>query len=358
MFTNKYVKVLKPYPVVSHRAWELVAEKDVLKLDWNELTVSPSPKVKEAILEFLEHGRLNWYPDLENKELLRLIAEYSNVTKENVQYFASSDSLHEYIVRAFTEPSERALILAPTYDNFRAVVESNGVITESYHFPEFDRINYQHFSDYIDLHCPKVVYICNPNNPTGFIHPIYEIEQLLYRHANVMFIIDEAYYEFSKESASKLVSQYENLVISRTFSKAFGLASFRIGYAISSQQNIQTLSKIRNPKNINSFSQVAAIAALSDINYMKSLSSEIIIEKEKLTEKLRVKGYRVYSGGGNFLMLKMDVDTQERFINYLSQKNIFVRSYGHILGMEGCIRITVGVENQMEKLWNYIDEFK
>src|SRR5690606_34705329 len=97
MFANKYVKVLKPYPLVSHKAWELQGKQNVLKLDWNEATTPPSPKVKENIMCFLENGNMHWYPDVNNKQLLDKLAYYNDVPVENIQYFASSDSLHEYI---------------------------------------------------------------------------------------------------------------------------------------------------------------------------------------------------------------------------------------------------------------------
>jgi hypothetical protein len=111
MFANKYVKVLKPYPLVSHRAWELQGKEDVLKLDWNEATQPPSPKVKENILKFLENGNMHWYPDVNNSLLLEELSNYNSLPIENLQYFASSDSLHEYIVRTFIEPEDRIVIV-------------------------------------------------------------------------------------------------------------------------------------------------------------------------------------------------------------------------------------------------------
>ncbi len=170
MFVNKYVKVLKPYPLVSHRAWELQGKEDVLKLDWNEATVPPSPKVKENIMKFLENGNMHWYPDVNNSLLLEELSIYNDLPVENIQYFASSDSLHEYIVRTFIEPEDRIVIVAPAYDNFSAVVESNGALTEFYYLDEKFHLDIEHFDNYLNLHQPKIVYICNPNNPTGTMY--------------------------------------------------------------------------------------------------------------------------------------------------------------------------------------------
>ncbi len=358
MFANKYVKVLKPYPLVSHRAWELQGKEDVLKLDWNEATLPPSPRVKENILKFLENGNMHWYPDVNNSLLLEELSNYNSLPIENLQYFASSDSLHEYIVRTFIEPEDRIVIVAPTYDNFRAVVESNGALTEFYYLDENFQLDIEHFENYLNLHKPKIVYICNPNNPTGTMYKKETIEQLITKFENIMFIVDEAYYEFTNNTCKDLVLDHENLLISRTFSKAFALASFRVGYTLSSQHNIKLLSKIRNPKNISTFSQIAAISVLQDKEYMQSFVSQVNEAKEFFDSELKKLGYKVMGDGGNFSMLKFDFSIKKEFIQYLEKNNIFVRDYGHVNGMENYLRITIGTKEQIEKVLDVMKKFK
>ncbi len=357
MFANKYVKVLKPYPLVSHRAWELQGKKEVLKLDWNEATFPPSPKVKENIINFLDSGNMHWYPDVNNTLLLDKLSEYNKIPVENLQYFASSDSLHEYIVRTFIEPEDRILIVAPTYDNFRAVVESNGALTEFYYLNDEFKLDLEHFENYITLHKPKIVYICNPNNPTGTLYKKEDIEQLIIKFPNTMFIIDEAYYEFTDISCKDLVVEYENILVSRTFSKAFALASFRIGYVISSQYNVKLLSKVRNPKNISTFSQIAAISVLSDIEYMKNYVDSVNKAKIFFKDELKKMNINVFDDGGNFAFLNMDFSVKKQFIEFLESKNIFVRDYGHVKGMENYLRITIGTLEQMNIVIQEIKNF-
>ena len=158
--------------------------------------------------------------------------------------------MHEYIIGTFTEPGNNALIVSPTYDNFRVATESRGV-SVSYHKLEepFDFRTEEFFSHAKKLN-PKIVYICNPNNPTGTLYKTSEIEMLAKCFPSTLFIIDEAYYEFTKKSAKNVAVKYRNTIVTRTFSKAFALAGFRIGYAISSAGNIRHLNKIRNPKNV------------------------------------------------------------------------------------------------------------
>ena len=120
-----------------------------------------------------------------------------------------------------------------------------------------------------------MVYICNPNNPTGNVHSKEYIEYLLEEYPDTLFLVDEAYYEFSGITVKDLVLRYDNLLISRTMSKAFALANFRLGYLIASKDNIQFINKIRNPKNLSTLAQEAACAALSDVDYMWRYVEEV-----------------------------------------------------------------------------------
>lgn len=349
MFFNKYIHGLNSYVVSTHKAWEIEDKSQVLKLDWNESTIPPSPFVKKALIEFANDGFMNWYPDVNNKKLRNQLSFYSNVCVESIDYFASSDALHEYIIRAFINPGDQITMIAPTYDNFRAAAESIGAkvgffwLDENNEF-EFD---FSAFVDYVILNKPKIVYLCNPNNPTGTLYSISLIESLVRRFNDVLFIVDEAYYEFVNSSSSELVSRYDNIIICRTFSKAFGLASFRIGYAISSKLNMQGLRKLRNPKNISSYAQIAAMAALDDIMYMQDYVNEVKESKKVFINLLSSLGINVIgSCGGNFVLVKFG-DNQKQVMSTLENNNIFVRNYGHVNGMSEYTRITVGTRVQM-----------
>lgn len=348
MFFNKYVKKLKPYKVTSHKAWEAAGDS-ILKLDWNESTIPPTPKVKKELTNYIENGLMNWYPDVDNQKLRSLLSMYSDVNTDQVEYFASSDALHEYIIRAFINPDDVITLISPTYDNFRAAAESIGATIDYFQLdPENDfSFSFARFKDHVENVIPKIVYLCNPNNPTGTTYSVELLEQLVHRFNDVLFIIDEAYYEFVGITAAQLATSYENVVICRTFSKAFGLASFRIGYAISSEHNIVGLRKIRNPKNISSYSQLAAIAALSDIRYMQNYVDEVLKSKEFLKQELKELDIPIIcSDGGNFLLVTFG-EQQFYILTELEKTNIFLRNYGHVPGMAKYTRITVGTHEQM-----------
>lgn len=357
MFSNKYVKNLKPYPLSSHKAWELQDTEEILKLDWNEATLDPSPKVKESIMAFLETGKMHWYPDVRNDLLLNELSIYCDLPIDNIQYFASSDSLQEYIARTFIDPDDKVVLVAPTYDNFRATVESCGATVDFYYLNEQFQLENDHFYSYLSSHKPKVVYICNPNNPTGTIYSQATIERIIRTFPQILFIIDEAYYEFTRNSSQKLVLENENIFITRTFSKAFALASFRVGYALSSSENIELISKIRNPKNISTLSQLAAIAVLQDKEHMERYVDSINDSKLFFSNELKSIGYSCSGEGGNFVLIKVDFLLKRRFIKFLETKGIFVRDYGHVKAMENFLRITIGTKGQMQRVLNEIKNF-
>jgi histidinol-phosphate aminotransferase len=358
MFVNKYIKKLKPYPLVSHRAWEIQGSQNILKLDWNEATIQPSPRVKQSILNFLEHGNMNWYPDVNNTLLLEELSLYNNLPIENIQYFASSDSIHEYIASIFLEARDQVTIVGPTYDNFRAVIESKGAIVDFYYLDDQFQLNSEKFQHYLAFKQPHLVYICNPNNPTGTFYTQEFLQGIIAGHNNILFIVDEAYFEFYGNSCKNLVMEHNNLIITRTFSKAFALASFRVGYAISSIENIEILSKVRNPKSISTFAQIAAIAALQDKKYMMNYVTEVNITKNWFKSELKKLGCEHIGGGGNYIAIKLSNILKQRIIKTFNKKNIFVRDYSHVSGMDGYIRITIGTKEQMILVLNALIKFK
>ena len=169
-FVNKYLRNLQPYKVASHKIWEVgySEQSKVLKLDWNEATIPPSPNVKKALLELVNHENIfNLYPSTFNSQLLGLLSNYTGLSENNLQYFASSDSLHEYLVRMYVAAGDPILILGPTYDNFRLTCESQGGhVNYFYYEPDFN-LDEKGFINKILEVKPSLIYLCNPNNPSG-----------------------------------------------------------------------------------------------------------------------------------------------------------------------------------------------
>ena len=290
-----------------------------------------------------------------------LLSKYVGLPEENIQYFASSDSLHEYIAKLYITVGDPVLLLGPTYDNFRLTAEVCGANVFYFNIDETFMFDMGAFVARIDEIEPSLVYICNPNNPTGTLHDVQAIKMLLQRYPQVLFLIDEAYAEFSAVSAKELVLEHENILISRTMSKAFALANFRFGYLIASKENIEYISSIRNPKNITTFTQEAAIGALSDIPYMQRYVEEVCRAKKEFCTALAAYGeyVRCIQGSGNFVLLAMRREQDKpALLDMLVRENIFVRDVIQTDYLRRyCLRVTIGTQEKMKMVANIICRF-
>jgi len=362
-FINKYLRNLSPYKVASHKIWEVTAEErnKILKLDWNEATIPPSPLVQKALINLVNSPDVfSLYPSTYNNQLHALLASYCNLPKECIQYFASSDALHEYLVRMYVSVGDPVLILGPTYDNFRLTCEAQGAKIHLFELDSNFCFDEALFESAIDKARPSLIYLCNPNNPTGGVISNIYLEKILTQFNDSILLVDEAYFEFYGQTAKSFVQRYDNLFISRTFSKAFGLANFRAGYLLTAKANVDQISKIRNSKNFTSFAQEAVVAALSDIPYMNNYVTEVNKAKAEFSKFLitlspRVKVYPSY---GNFVLIEF-ANPADKFalITYLEVNNVFVRNLTHSPILINCIRITIGTCAQMAVVMALIKEY-
>ncbi len=358
-YINKYLRNFKPYNVASHKIWQAEPEdrKNILKLDWNEATIEPAPQVTNRLKRLINDGSfLNLYPATNNSRILELLSEYTGLNTKYLQYFASSDSLEEYISKLFITVGDPVLLMWPSYDNFRLTAQVAGAHVMYYEMKDDFRFCPDSFEDKIDRKNPSLVYICNPNNPTGIqLAPDY-IEHLLKKYSQTMFLIDEAYWEFSGITCQKLVMKYDNILIARTMSKAFALANIRFGYLISSSENIQFISSIRNPKNITTFAQEAVIGALENTQYMQDYVREVRIARDYFIDsinKLPGDRFHAYESQGNFVLIRCcDQLTKQEILSYLQRNDIFVRDINQSESVRECVRVSIGLLPQMEKVVN------
>lgn len=361
-FMNRFLMDLKPYKSISQEVWEKAPETwdKVLKLDWNEATVEPSPRVREKLEEFWKtHDLLHLYPNTSNKELISAISQFANVPEGNVQYFSSSDSLHEYIGKCYIQSGDKVLILWPSYDNFRSTAEANGAQIIYSEMNDGFELDITRLTSDIRYYQPKIVYICNPNNPTGHCIPKSSIRELVSEFKDTLFLIDEAYTEFTHQSVNDLVVTFDNLLVTHTMSKAFGLANIRFGYLVADIDHIDIISRIRNPKNITTYAQVAALAALEDPEYMWRYVDEVNSAREWFYNALKdseyFKDFVVYPSKSNFILIKCpSVDIKAHIYYSLRERNIYVRQLSQTATLLNCIRITIGTRSQMEYVFDVL----
>jgi histidinol-phosphate aminotransferase len=360
IFENKDLLALMPYKLSSHKVWE-IKSNNILKLDWNESTVQPSQLVYERIFEFLDNGNLNWYPNTQNSQLLDILATYTGLESSYIQYFSSSDSIHEYISRAFIDSGDNVLIVSPTYDNFRVVVESAAGKINLFNLDENFNLDFEILQYELNQKKYKLCYICNPNNPTGSSFDLESVKNLILLNPNILFLIDEAYFEFSNITIAPLILKTNNLIVTRTFSKAFGLASFRIGYMLSCSELILSMNKIRNAKNIPMISQIAACAAIENKEYMNRYVAEVIsarkVFESELSNVIFNKFLKIFPSTANFILIRIFENKKGELISFLESRNIFVRDVSLKTLTNDYIRITIGTRKQMLVVIENIKEF-
>ena len=350
-FSTNALKELAPYKAASQDIWKEDSNTK-LKLDWNEGVVKPPKIVTDSLNDFLDKGMFNFYPNTQNKDLLNSISNYISCKESNISYFSGIDHLHEYIVRAFLNEGDKVSILTPTYDNFRAVCESSGI--------KINKIDY--YSESNDLYKlsnfdSKVVYFANPNNPTGHIIDTKVIKNWLINNPDTLFVIDEAYIEFSGVSSKNFINEFNNILICRTLSKAFCLAGIRFGYCLSSESIINSLNSIRNPKSVSMFSQILALAALNNLNYVSEYVNKNNNAKNILKRRILEKFQNVKLSGdhGNFLLLRFSSKQDcDNFIEYLKSIGISIRDTQHLV--PNSCRVTIPVDEGLDLLLKSIDE--
>lgn len=359
-FISDYLKKRKPYKTVSQEIWNESPEQwgNILKLDWNESVIEPSVKVKQSILNYIEMADFfHLYPSVHNKELIEKLSFFSGVPEYNIQYFAGSDSLHEYIAKLYISAGDRVLLLWPSYDNFRSTCEANGA---DIIYSELDRsfcLDISQLKEDIRFSRPKIVYLCSPNNPTGRRIESSMVEMLLEQFPDTLFLVDEAYAEFAKKTVNSLVMKYENILVTHTMSKAFGLANIRFGYLAAPAGAIDAINSIRNPKNISTLSQVAAMAALDDIDYMWEYVAQIEKTREWLTDKINntrlSEHIKAFDSDANFILIQCrDICARAKLYYSLREKKIYVRQLNQCPSILSCLRVTIGLREQMERLYN------
>lgn len=320
-----------------------IGGEDIKKLDWNECNLPYDEKYSKILSSSLSSINYTEYPNINNQNLINKLSVYCGVNNNNVQIFNGSDSSLHYIFATFLNKDTSVLIYYPNYSQIETYIKlySNNV----YHSKINDLFGVHEYNFYDIIH-HDIIYISNPNNPTGHCLNPEVIEKFLKKYPNKLFIIDEAYYEFSDKSCSKFVNIYKNIIVTRTFSKAFSLASIRLGYICANEDLMKSINKIRNTKEVNSFAQKLGEVALDNMNYIKDRIDVIKKNRLKMEETLTKNNIKFIKSDANFILIK--VPNSKKIINELSNQKILVRDRSMFDGLENTIRVTIGEWSDME----------
>ncbi len=292
----------------------------------------------------------NRYPDPHQQKLKTKIAAIKNIPTENIFVGNGSDEPIDLLFRAFCEPGvDNVLIPEPTYGMYTVSANINNIAIKTISLtPDFD-LDVEAISKVWDKNS-KLLFLCSPNNPSGNLLSEEKIIQLLNSFPGLV-IVDEAYIDFTKRPGflSK-ISDYPNLVVLQTLSKAWGLASLRIGMCFAQLEIIQVLNKIKPPYNISGINQQLAEQALNDVSRKEKNVQEIIAQREWLKKELReLPSVRhVYPSEANFLLVKID-RAREKY-QQLIQTGVVVRDRSSVILCQDCLRITVGTHAENQQL--------
>ncbi len=323
--------------------------KNVLKLASNENPLGPSPKAVEALKQ--SASGVNFYPDGNCFYLKEALAEKLHCSLTELIVGNGSDEVLSFITAAYLNPGEEIIMGSPSFSEYDFAAKVMG--GETIKVP---LINYTHDLEGMAKAVTaktKIIFVCNPNNPTGTMVDGNQVAQFMSKVPNhVLVVFDEAYYEYVENSdypdTLGYVREGRNVIVLRTFSKIYGLAGLRIGYGVAPEGIISDLNRVREPFNVNILSQKAALAALGDYDFLQK-SKKINLEgKEMLYQALGELGLEFIPTEANFIFINAGVDSQELFKKLL-QKGVIIRT-GDIFNHPTFIRLTVGQEEENKRV--------
>ena len=292
----------------------------------------------------------NRYPDPLQLDLKDAISKIKGVPIENTFLGNGSDEAIDLMFRAFCNPGkDNVIVLPPTYGMYEVSANINDVeVRKVPLLPNF-QLDMEKIAETIDKNT-KLIFICSPNNPTGNSINRTDIETILANFEGIV-VVDEAYINYAKQKTFiQELTEYSNLVILQTFSKAWGLAALRLGMAFSSQKVIDVLNKIKPPYNINQATQDLASEALKNVAQVNAWIKESVTERNRLSTALNELNIvtKVYPSDANFILVEVTDATQA--YNTLVEEGIIVRDRSKVTLCEGCLRITVGTKEENNQL--------
>lgn len=337
---NKLVRknILKLKPYTSARDSHL----EGVLMDANENSLG-------SVIEDNRNQKLNRYPDPSQKALREKLAEYLNVKAHNLFFGVGSDEIIDLLIRIFCEPGKDSVIIPkPTYGMYHVACDINNVKVISVPLNKNFHVNVIQTIKAVQKNS-KMIFLCSPNNPTGNLLKRKSVIDLL-KKFNGIIVVDEAYIDFcEKESLIDLVNEYENLVITRTFSKAWGLAGIRCGYSIANPEITSLLFKIKAPYNMNKLTASTILMALDKYKIRNEFVKKLNAEKEKLIRELnKIKAVnKILPTDANFVTFS--IKNSDKIFYKLAEDGIIIRNRSNELNMKNCLRVSIGspTENKL-----------
>ena len=319
---------------------------EYLLMDFNESPEPPPPSVRKALQQYLVEGHLQVYPHYGS--FTEQLGKYVGVPSEQLLLTNGSDQGIDVVLRCLLDPGTNLVMAMPGFTMFKQTVGTIGADFIEVPYPADFKFPFEGIRQAVNQQT-RIIVVINPNNPTGTSAPLEQVEALLKEFPDCAVLVDEAYYEFTGKTCLSLLKKYSNLVVIRTFSKAFAIPSLRLGYVVAREEFINELLKIRGPYDVNMAAVVAAQALLSDQKPWQELVNHLMQEvKPQLESFLREQGVRFYPAEANFLLVEPKGGAPAA-VKYLKEQRILVRAMRPPL--ENCFRMSLRRMADMERFF-------
>jgi len=299
----------------------------------------------------------NRYPDPLQHEVKRKIMAIKGVPVRNIFLGNGSDEAIDILFRSFCRPgTDNVILVPPTYGMYQVSANINDIAVQNVPLTAEYQLNMEGIAEAINPNT-KLIFVCSPNNPTGNSINREDVETLL-ANFNGIVVVDEAYINYSRQkSFIQELTEYGNLVVLQTLSKAWGLAGLRIGMAFASEEIIEVFNRVKPPYNINEASQKLALKALDNFDQVNQWIKETLLERDKLVLGLKKFSFvlDIYPSDANFILVKTVLP--KVIYQFLVEKGIIVRDRSKIELCEGCLRITIGMPSENIQLLNTLNSF-
>jgi histidinol-phosphate aminotransferase len=342
-----------PFDIVSKEIG--IPQNKIIKLDANENPYGPLPQVSGALSD-LQNTHI--YPDPESRRVRALLADLHRIPEESILIGAGADELIDLIMRLVIDPGDGLINCPPTFGMyaFDAILNQANIINVQ-RLSDFS-LDVEEIQKAIQVHQPKLIFLAHPNNPDGKLIPAEVIESLL--ASPLLVVLDEAYINFSvtEDDWIQKVSEYDNLIALRTFSKWAGLAGLRIGYGVFPENFVPVLMKAKQPYNVSVAAQEAACVSLHNIEQLNHNTAQIILERQRLFEKLsNITWLKPFPSSANFILCKVIGKTALDVKQRLREKGILIRHFNKP-GLEDHVRISVGRPEHTDRLIDVLEQME
>ena len=345
-FVNNKIKDL--YRVKFHDC-----RKKIIRLDMNENPQGLPLDFVEEIKEKITPEFLATYP--EKDELVELIAEHNKLTSEHVTVTAGSDEAMRLVFQCFGEEGKTVLTVTPTFEMYDIYSKMFGMKHKQIAYNENLQISINEIIENIDDNVGLIV-LLNPNSPIGTIYTDDEFDKILEKakQSDAMVIVDEAYHYYYENTVVPKIKDNNNLIVLRTFSKLCSIAGLRVGYAMSSKENVKCIENAESTFNVNSVGLLFATEVLKRPDIMRQIQQEEKEGHEWLEKQVTNAGYKFFSAYGNYLLIYPRKDSKI-VVQELKKRNIWIRDYGSGR-LKGWIRVSTGSKTLMESFWrNFLE---